>query len=113
MNFTTESHGVVTVVALDGNLMGGPDASTLNNKLHELQAAGKTTVVLNLSKVQFINSSGLGILIGGASMLKNAGGGLKLAGASEKIMAIIKITKLEKVFETYSTVSDAIASVKK
>jgi anti-sigma B factor antagonist len=113
MNFTTENHGAVTVVALDGNLMGGPDASALNNKLHELQAAGKTTIVLNLSNVQFINSSGLGILIGGASMLKSAGGALKLAGASEKILAIIKITKLEKVFETYSTVSDAVASVKK
>jgi anti-sigma B factor antagonist len=113
MDFTTETHGNVTVVALEGNLMGGPDASSLNNKLHELQAAGKNTIVLDLSKVQFINSSGLGILIGGASMLKTAGGALKLACASDKILAIIKITKLEKVFETYRTVSDAIASMRK
>jgi anti-sigma B factor antagonist len=112
MTLKTTSHGDVTVIDLSGNLMGGPDASALNSKLHELVDAGKTRVVLDMSGVEFMNSSGLGLLIGGASLLKNAGGALRIAAASEKILALIKITKLGSVFETHPTVEAAIASLK-
>jgi anti-sigma B factor antagonist len=110
MNFTTSDHGTVTVVALHGNLMGGPDAAALNSTLHELVDAGKKHVVLDFRGVQFMNSSGLGLLIGGASTLKSAGGALKIAGASEKILSLIKIVKLGSVFQSYPTVDDAVAS---
>ncbi|HMK39047.1 MAG TPA: STAS domain-containing protein [Bacteroidota bacterium] len=110
MNFTTTQRGSVTVIGLSGNLMGGPDATALNSTLHELVGKGNTRVVLDLRGVQFMNSSGLGILIGGASTLKTAGGGLAIAGASEKILALITITRLEKVLATYPTVDAAVAS---
>ncbi len=110
MNFTTTERGAVTVIALQGNLMGGPDATVLNGTIHELVEKGRTQVVLDLREVQFMNSSGLGILIGGASTLKNAGGGLAIAGASEKILALITITRLGKVLATYPTVDAAAAS---
>jgi anti-sigma B factor antagonist len=113
MTLTTTTRGDVTVIALGGNLMGGPDANALNTRLHEFVDAGSRRVVLDLSGVQFINSSGLGLLIGGASLLKNAGGALKIAGASEKILALIKITKLGSVFETYLSIEDAAASFAK
>lgn len=113
MKFTTSQAGTVTIIALDGNLMGGPDASSLNAKLHELVDAGTKQVVIDLAKVQFMNSSGLGLLIGGASLMKNAGGGLKLINASEKIMALIKITKLSSVFESYPSLDAAVSSFKK
>jgi anti-sigma B factor antagonist len=110
MTFTTVQHGDVTVLKVEGNLMGGPDASALNSKLHELVEGGTRQVVIDLRGVAFMNSSGLGLLIGGASMMKSAGGGLRLANASEKIMALIKITKLETLFDNYATVDDAVAS---
>jgi anti-sigma B factor antagonist len=110
MKFSMSQSGTVSVVHLDGNLMGGPDATALNSKLHELVDAGKKLVIVDLKGVEFINSSGLGLLIGGASLLKNAGGGLKLAGASEKITALIKITRLGPVFESFATVDDAVKS---
>ncbi len=113
MEFTTETRGTATVIALKGNMMGGPDASKLNSTLHELLAAGKKQVVLDLSGVQFINSSGLGLLIGGVNAMRAGGGSLRLAGASEKILALIKITKLERVFETHPSVAEALASFKK
>ncbi len=113
MKFTTESHGSVTVIALDGNLMGGPDATALNGKLHDLLATGKKLVVLDLTNVQFINSSGLGLLIGGVNAVRAGGGTLKIAGASEKILTLIKITKLERVFESHPSVAEALASFKK
>jgi anti-sigma B factor antagonist len=110
MKSTTGQQGNITVIALEGNLMGGPDASTLNSTLHHLLEQGKKHVVLDLSKVQFINSSGLGLLIGGVNAMRSAGGSLKVAGASDKVRALIKITKLEPVFELYPTVAEAVAA---
>ena len=112
MKSSTTRQGNVTVISLEGNLMGGPDASTLNSTLHQLLGEGTRRVVLDLSGVQFINSSGLGLLIGGVNAMRSAGGSLKVAGASEKVRTLIKITKLEQIFELYSTVAEAVAASK-
>jgi anti-sigma B factor antagonist len=113
MKFKTTQQGTVTVIRLEGNLMGGPDAATLNEKLHASVAAGKVRVVLDLTAVDFMNSSGLSILIGGAGLLKNANGKLVLAEASPKIASLFKITKLGSVFEQFPTVEEAVAELKK
>jgi anti-sigma B factor antagonist len=110
MKFKTAQHGTVTVISLEGNLMGGPDAGTLNNKLHDLIDKGKKQIVLDMKGVKFINSSGLGLLIGSVTTMKNAGGSLKLANTSQKIAALITISKLEPVFERYDSVKAAVAS---
>ncbi|MBI4535031.1 MAG: STAS domain-containing protein [Ignavibacteriae bacterium] len=113
MKFRTEQHGDVTIISLDGNLMGGPDATTLNNKIHELIEAGKKQVVIDLAGVRFMNSSGLGVLIGTLSTLRSSGGNLKIANATPKITSLIEISKLSSVFQTYASTSDAVASYKK
>ena len=110
MKISATQQGSVTVICLSGSMMGGPDATSLNSHLHELMAAGKKNIVLDLGGVDFMNSSGLGMLIGTASTLKNVGGKLKLANASEKILALIKITKLTPVFEHFDSVKSAAAS---
>ena len=113
MELKTSQRGTVTVITLKGNLMGGPDASLLNTRLHELVDSGKTQVVIDLADVQFMNSSGLGLLIGGVSALKNAGGALKIANASEKIASLLTITKLGSVIQTYPSVDIAVESFQK
>jgi anti-sigma B factor antagonist len=74
---------------------------------------GARHVVLDMFGVEFMNSSGLSLLIGGATIMKNAGGGLKLARASAKITSLIKITKLGGVFENFPTVEAAVESFSK
>jgi anti-sigma B factor antagonist len=113
MKVKASAHGSVTVIALEGNMMGGPDAAMLHGKLHDLVEAGNTQVVVNLAGVEFINSSGLSQLIAGASMMKNAGGALKLSNTPAKITALLKITKLSPVFESYPSVAAAVASFTK
>jgi anti-sigma B factor antagonist len=113
MQLTTSQHGPVTVIHLQGNLMGGPDATSLNTKLHELVEAGKKHIVIDLNGVELMNSSGLGLLIGGVSALKNAGGALKIANASAKIATLFTITKLAPLLQTYSSVETAVASFAK
>lgn len=103
----------VVVLELAEKIMGGPDATLLNDKLHELIEAGKTKLVANLAKVEWMNSSGLGILIGGLTTMRNSGGDLKLAKVTERIQSLLMITKLLAVFETYNDVDVAVKSFKK
>ncbi len=100
----------VVVLELSGKVMGGPDANVLSEKLHQLVDQNKTKVVADLGKVSWMNSSGLGILIGGLTTMRNHNGDLKLANVTERIKSLLIITKLITIFETFDSVQDAVAS---
>jgi len=100
------------VLKLNGKLMGGPFAEEMDATLHKLIDENKKKIVVDLSSVGFVNSSGLGILIGGFTTMKNGGGDLKLAAQPEKIKGLLSITKLNQVFEHYETVDAALNSFK-
>jgi anti-sigma B factor antagonist len=110
MQIKHATSGEVAVLHLQGKIMGGPDATTLHEKLHELIETGTRSVVVDLRDVDWMNSSGLGILIGGLSALRKSGGDLRLSTVTEKIEEVLRITKLDRVFDIYSTIEDAIAS---
>src|SRR4051812_18464565 len=93
-----EAEGI-TILSLNGSVMGGPDASALNDELHKLAGKKKRKIILDLSGVESMNSSGLGMLINAMTTLKKAGGELKIAAASEKISSLLTITRLTTVFE--------------
>jgi anti-sigma B factor antagonist len=108
MDIQQREHDGIQILELSGKIMGGPDASTINDKLHTLVEAGQTKIVADLSQVNWMNSSGLGILISALTTMRNAGGELKVAAATEKIKNLLTITKLSKVIKLYDTVNDAI-----
>ena len=108
MNVITKEN--VVIIELKGKIMGGPDATLLNDKLHELIDTGQNKVIVDLSKVNWMNSSGLGILIGGLTTLRNNEGDLKLSGITERIENLLIITKLITVFETFETLEEAVQS---
>lgn len=110
MKLSTREVEGVTVIILEGSMLGGPDATALNETLHKLTDKRKKKVILDLAHVQTMNSSGLGMLIGALTTMKNAGGSLKIAAASKKIESLLVITKLTTVFELHTTVKKAIAS---
>ncbi len=109
---TSDSDGVV-VIQLEGSVLGGPDATTLNDTLHKLVEKKKKKIVVDLAKVQTMNSSGLSMLINALTTMRNASGDLKLAAASKKIESLLVITKLSTVFEVHPTVKKAVASFSK
>lgn len=110
MTMTEKLSGDVVILELSGKIMGGPDAVILNDKLHELIEAGKTKIVADLEKVNWMNSSGLGILIGGLTTMRNNGGDLKLANITDRIQSLLMITKLLTVFESFETIEKAAES---
>ena len=106
-----EQDGII-VLEPKGKIMGGPDASLLHDKLYEFIEQDKKKVVIDLSRVDWMNSTGLGILISGYTTLRNTNGELKLASVTDKIQSLLTITKLVTVFEAYDTVDEAVESFK-
>ena len=113
MKLTSRQTGDVMVLEPKGKIMGGPDATRLHDQLHEFIDQNKKKVVIDLAKVDWMNSTGLGILISGLTTLRNNGGELKLANVTQKIQSLLTITKLITVFESYDSVEDAVASFNK
>ncbi len=110
MSFKISERYNSNVIEFKGNVMGGPDAAKLNETLHELIDKGQKNVVVDLSKVSFMNSSGLGMLIGALTTMRNAGGDLRIANATDKIESLLIVTKLITVFKHYKSVDAAVAS---
>ena len=110
MRYSVDERYDAVVITLKGNVMGGPDGQQLHDQLRELTDDGKTNVVVDLSKVKFMNSSGLGMLISGMTTMRNAGGDLRLARVADRIQSLLVITKLVTVFKEYDTVDEAIES---
>src|SRR3989339_1603105 len=113
MRLKTKDVKGVTLIELKGNVMGGPDASSLNEELHKLIEGGKKNIVVDLGDVKFMNSSGLGMLIGALTTVRNAEGTFRLSRVTDKIESLLIITKLITIFETYKTIDEAVASFAK
>jgi anti-sigma B factor antagonist len=106
---TSEKYEAV-VLELKGNVMGGDDTKDFNDLLHKYIDEGKKNIIVDLHDVKFMNSSGLGMLIGGLTTVKKAEGNLKLANVTDKIQSLLVITKLITIFESYNSVDEAAKS---
>jgi len=98
------------VIELKGDITGGTKNEEFSDTLRKLILEGKKNLIIDLKETGYVNSSGLGMLISGYTTVKNAGGDLKLANATEKITSLLVITKLITVFENYPSVDEAVKS---
>jgi len=87
-------------------------APQLRELLIDLAGKGSYQLVVNLEKVGFLDSTGLGVLVGGLQRVRPHDGSLDLVCTQERILKIFKITGLTKVFGIYQTVDQAIAARK-
>lgn len=113
MNIDVKDHGDATVLTVKGNMMGGPETIAVHDKVKELIEKNKNKVIIDLSNVKWMNSSGLGTMMGCLTSLKNANGDMKLCGVTEKVKSLFMITKLITLFETYATAEEAIKAFNK
>ncbi len=100
----------VVILELHGKLMGGPDAATFNDTLKTLLHEDHKNVLVDLSRINWVNSTGLGILISGYSTVKKSGGDLKLLNVSDRIESIFMVSKLHTVFISFSDEDEAVNS---
>ena len=99
--------GQVAVVIPEGRL-DLASASEFKQALNDAVNASDRILVVDLSKVPFVDSSGLGALIGGMKATRLAGGDLRIAQVGEQARLILELTTLDKVMKLYSTVEEAL-----
>ena len=103
----------VAVVALDGRVVLGEESSALRDSVKGLLAGGKKKIVLNVDRVVFIDSSGLGTLVAVYHTAKSQGASLALCHLGSKFEGMLQITKLLTVFEVFNTEAEAVSSFSK
>lgn len=81
----------------------------LKQNLVKLAEDGVKHVIVNLSRVEYLDSTGLGVLIGGLKRLREIEGNLVLVGPGMRILRIFEITGLDKIFDIYQTDEEAAA----
>ncbi len=103
----------VMLLDLRGRITLGPETETVRNKLKDLLSAGHNHIILNLGEVTYLDSVGLGTLIGAFTSTKSAGGRLKLLHLPRGVQQLLQVTRLSTVFEIYEDLPTAVASFKK
>ena len=103
---TREGVGVLT---LKGRLTVG-ESSSLREKVSAMSAAGTTNIVLDLSGVDYIDSTGLGSMVICFTTLKKANGAAKLVNPNKRNIELLLLTKLHTIFEVFNEVPDAVNS---
>ena len=99
----------VVILTLKGRLTLG-ESNIVRERIAQLSAAGKHSVVVDLGGVEYIDSTGLGILVICFTSLKKQGGALKLVNPNKRNVELLLLTKLHTVFEVFTEVQDAVNS---
>ena len=102
MKFDDILEGDIVILEISGKIMGGDETAKFHDKLHEYIKNNKKNVIIDLAKVDWMNSIGLGMLISALTTVRNAGGKLVLANI-DKIESILTITRLISVFEHHDS----------
>jgi len=110
LKITQREVGNAVVLDLNGKLTGGPDAETFREVFKSLIDRDKKNIVVNLEKVSWINSTGLGILISGYTSVRRGGGDLVIMHASDRIESILYVTKLNLLFKSYESEESALSA---
>jgi len=108
MKFKARKVQDVIVFDLKGGLEGGPDSYQIKGAVHEKLEEGERKVLLNMDKVTFVNSTGIGIIATVFTSIKNAGGEMKISNTNEKVSRVMMITKLLTVFDSHYKEEEAI-----
>jgi len=97
------------VVTISGRLVFGRETERLESLAKDLSAQGGRKFVFDVSALDYLDSSGVGALISCLTVIKKAGGELRLAGASPRIQRILGMTGVDKLLPAYPTVDAAVA----
>lgn len=83
-------------------------ADILRQSLRDVQSDGKPRVIVDLTDVPFVDSTGIGVLVGALKRSREAGGSLALVVTSDGVRKVLKITSLDQVFPVHDTVASAV-----
>src|SRR3954454_5220924 len=107
LSVTSRQEGDRTVISVSGEI-DVYTAPSLRERLNELVASGHYDLIVDMEGVEFLDSTGLGVLVGGLKRVRSHDGTLRLVCAQEKILKVFRITGLTKVFPIHPTLQEAL-----
>lgn len=110
MTTSIRQAGAVTVVDISGRIELGGESAALRDMVCDLLSKGHKHILLNLGDVHYIDSSGLGALVGAFTTVRTRGGELKLLNLTNKVRDLMQITKLYTVFDITNNEAEAVKS---
>ncbi|WP_431835960.1 STAS domain-containing protein [Cellulomonas sp. Y8] len=109
MELTTDRTEGAAVLRVQGRLTMAA-AGELKAAVDREVAEGRTLVVVDLAETAFLDSSGLGALVGGLRTARAAGGDLRIAGVGQQVRTVLELTTMDRVLRPYATVEDAVGA---
>jgi len=109
LRMATQIHGNVVVLRCRGRIVFGDEGAVFRERVRS-ELTGTSKIVIDVSSVDYVDSGGLGILVGLYIAAKNRGGDIKLVSPSQRVQCVLGETKLNGVFSMYKTVDEALAA---
>jgi len=111
MTIVERAVGPVMMLELSGRLVHGEGDAQLKGKVNDLLTHGTTHVMLNMVDVTYVDSSGLGALVGVSLSARHHGGGVTLVTPSRRLMELLAMARLQAVVNVCDTESQALRSL--
>ena len=112
MTVSERSVGGVIILDVSGSVTLNDGADQVRDKVKAVLADGKKHILVNLAKVSYMDSAGLGELVQAYSTVSKAGGALKLVSPTKRLQDLLVITKLATVFDSFDDEASAVGSFK-
>ncbi len=112
MKVTAKNLGNIAILEIEGEI-DAEYAPQFKKSLAKLSLERQKKIILDLNKVTFVDSTGLGVMISLMRQLKEQEGELRLVGLQEEVRSVFEITRLYKVFEICSSIEEAVKDIKK
>ncbi len=110
LTFESKKVGTVSVLAPNGKIVIGDEVTSLREKVKGLLQAGEKSILLNLANVHYVDSTGIGALVGSFTTIRGQGGQMKLCNLSGKVEDLLVVTKLLTVFDVFKTEDEGVKS---
>jgi anti-sigma B factor antagonist len=110
MNLKTETHTAATVIFVREERLDAHNSEELKVEMNRLFESGTKDLLVDLKEVRFIDSSGLGVLVSGFKNAATRQGSIKLCGLQTQVKSMFELTRLQRVFDIYPTIDDALES---
>lgn len=106
MNFTLETHNHYQLFSIDEERLDAHNSSALKDAILHVIEQGETQIIVQLDKVRFIDSSGLGALLSGYKNATAKSGKLILVSVQPQVLSMFELTRLNRVFEIYTDLTE-------
>ena len=107
MEYTIVDHSGLKLITITGRLIEKSQADGLIKEFEGLIEAGTNRYLMDLEGLEYVNSTGLNLLIGMFTSARNSGGELVIGGISPKVKKLMVMTKLDSIFKIYKSVAEA------